>query len=180
VPASGCDLIAGDLEHICGSRNDRLDPDAMNSYFVPQVFNASRLVVDSSLDASLELIVASSERHPNPSIFSRPCRYELPVGKDPTATTPLVELPQGPSNVEPFGCYLVAGGRQVIAPRVLFRQGDQPGAHGVENDVSRYREQVRVLLDEAPSESSLKQVTHPGVPPIESLRISSVELPHPA
>lgn len=65
------------------------------------------------------------------------------------------------------------------APRPFSGSGDHFRTHGIEHDISRTLQEIILLLAEDRLISTLKDVTDNAVPPVEVLRIRTVQMPHP-
>ena len=66
----------------------------------------------------------------------------------------------------------------VIAPSEFSGTRNQTGTYGIEHNVSGQFQQVRVLIQQNGLVSTLQNVAHPSVVPIERLGVNTIDLAH--
>lgn len=88
------------------------------------------------------------------------------------------ELGKGPVRGEEGQLLFQPGSAAITGSRVILGMPSHPGPDRIKNDIAAQLQQVGVLLDHNGFETSLKDMPHPCVAPVEFLRVDSVQLPH--
>src|SRR5690242_7372646 len=81
---------------------------------------------------------------------------------------------------KPFGRSYLTHHGLMTCPAIICRSSDDAGPHGVEHNVTRDLQQIRLLLNECGFETALKQMADARMTAIESSRVFAEKPLHAA
>ena len=128
----------------------------LSEFFVPQQHSTSKIVPQRKPDAF---------------------PYEPSIGQAGTLRLS-IELRKEPACTQEYRRSNLSDCCSIATPRPLPWILRHLCSYGIENNVSRYLEEVAFLLNEDCLESPLKDMSSTLMSPVERLRIDTVEMPH--
>ena len=88
------------------------------------------------------------------------------------------ELFLNPVHGEKLRRFVESSGCPIAGPRIFPCVLDHPDAHGVEHDLSAQFQKIHLPIHHNGIEPPLQHMPHLDMPPVEGLRVDTVELAH--